>query len=77
MMDVLLVMEQKFGNIYSGSNGLRKHGLCIYHFTDGEPMTWYGFALKILEENGLKSTTKIVKGKNYQTLAKRPKYSIL
>src|SRR5690606_14614432 len=26
----------------------------IYHFTDGKAMTWFDFALNILEENGLK-----------------------
>lgn len=49
----------------------------IYHFTDGEAMTWYYFAENILEENGLKSTTTIVKDNNYRSFAKRPRHSVL
>lgn len=49
----------------------------IYHFTDGQAMSWFGFALTILEENGLKSTTRIVKNNNYRSLARRPQYSVL
>lgn len=49
----------------------------IYHYTDGQAMSWFDFAKSIVEENGLKSTTTIVKEKNYQTLAKRPEYSVL
>ncbi|NKI26857.1 dTDP-4-dehydrorhamnose reductase [Arenibacter sp. 6A1] len=49
----------------------------LYHFTDGQPMSWYGFALSILDENDLLNTTNIIKDNTYQTLAKRPKYSVL
>lgn len=49
----------------------------IYHFTDGQAMTWLGFAQHILEENGMKSTTKITKNNNYRSLARRPQYSVL
>jgi len=49
----------------------------IYHFTDGQAMSWYGFAQNILKENGLKSTTNIVKENNYRSFAKRPKFSVL
>tara|TARA_R110000796_G_scaffold77799_6_gene173845 strand:- start:22141 stop:22962 length:822 start_codon:yes stop_codon:yes gene_type:complete len=48
-----------------------------YHFTDGKAMSWYGFALNILEENGLKNTTTIAKENNYRSFAKRPKFSVL
>ncbi len=48
-----------------------------YHFTDGKAMSWYGFALSILEENGLKNTTTVVKDNNYRSFAKRPKISVL
>ena len=44
----------------------------LYHFTDGEPMTWFEFADKILEENGLKNTTEIVRDNNYRSFANRP-----
>lgn len=49
----------------------------IYHFTDGKAMSWYGFALNILAENGLKNTTNIVKDNNYRSFARRPKISVL
>lgn len=49
----------------------------IHHFTDGETMTWYGFAKEILKENNLEGTVKLDKAKNYRTFARRPKNSIL
>jgi dTDP-4-dehydrorhamnose reductase len=49
----------------------------IYHFTDGQAMSWFSFAQNILEENGLKNTTNIVKDNNYRSFAKRPKFSVL
>ncbi|MBC8766927.1 dTDP-4-dehydrorhamnose reductase [Arenibacter sp. BSSL-BM3] len=49
----------------------------IYHFTDGQAMSWFGFAKNVLEENGLKNTTNIVKDNNYRSFAMRPKFSVL
>lgn len=49
----------------------------IYHYTNGEPTTWYGFAKQILRENGLEETADLVLDRNYRTLAKRPKNSVL
>jgi len=49
----------------------------LYHFTDGEAMTWYDFALLILKENDLLDSVQVKKNKNYRTFAKRPKNSIL
>jgi dTDP-4-dehydrorhamnose reductase len=57
------------------NRGDSRYGL--YHFTDGEAMTWYDFANKIIFANGLKSTTKIVRDNNYRSFVKRPKYSVL
>lgn len=51
------------------------YGIC--HFTDGEVMSWYGFAQKILREYGLENNVKLVADKNYRTFAERPKSSIL
>ena len=53
------------------------HAYGIHHFTDGKAMSWYQFALNILEENNLKSETKIIKDNSYRTVAKRPMYSVL
>ena len=49
----------------------------IYHFTDGEVMSWYGFAQQILGEYGLENSTKLVADKNYCTFVERPKNSEL
>ena len=49
----------------------------IYHFTDGEAMTWFDFAMVILSDNNLEGKVQIVRGKKYRTFAKRPKSSVL
>ena len=49
----------------------------IHHFTDGETMTWFGFAQKILMENDLEGKVKLEKASNYVSFARRPKYSVL
>ncbi len=49
----------------------------IYHFTDNEVMTWYEFAKKIIQENHLENTTKIVRDNNYRSFVARPQYSVL
>lgn len=48
-----------------------------YHFTDGKPMTWYGFAKQILKENELTNKANLVLDRNYRTFAKRPRNSVL
>lgn len=52
-------------------------GFGIRHFTDGEPMTWYEFALRIKKMDAPESTSKIRRGNNYRSFAKRPECSIL
>ncbi len=52
-------------------------GYGIYHFTDGEAMTWYGFAERILRENNLEQQVRLDRARNYRTFAKRPKNSVL
>lgn len=49
----------------------------IQHVTDGEAMSWYEFAKKIIKEHKLDSEAKVVKDENYRTFAVRPKFSIL
>ncbi|NER13258.1 dTDP-4-dehydrorhamnose reductase [Leptobacterium flavescens] len=49
----------------------------IYHYTDGEAMTWFDFAYKILKENGMLDKVKLERVKNYRTFAARPKNSEL
>ena len=57
------------------SENKRNYG--IYHFTDRAPMTWYEFALKIVNDNELKAEVKPATDDNYPTLADRPKNSVL
>ena len=49
----------------------------ISHFTDGEVMSWYGFALKIKEQNNLDIQIKKDIHERYGTLARRPLNSVL
>ncbi len=49
----------------------------IHHFTDGEAMTWFSFAKKILVQNGLDTTTSVKKAENNRSFVKRPKNSVL
>ena len=49
----------------------------IHHYTDGETMTWYSFAKKILIENRLDTTTIVKKAENNRSFVKRPKNSVL
>ena len=55
----------------------KNHNYGIYHFTDGESMTWYDFAKRIVQENELNGISTIVKNNSYPSLALRPKYSVL
>lgn len=56
---------------------LGKRSFGLYHFVDGKPMTWYDFALQILEENDLLDKTNLYLDRNYRTFARRPKNSVL
>jgi dTDP-4-dehydrorhamnose reductase len=49
----------------------------IVHFTDGVPLTWFEFALHILDREGLSDYPHLTKAENYRTFAIRPKNSIL
>ena len=55
----------------------RKKTFGIHHFTDGEAMTWYDFAKRILKENKLEKSVRLDRAKNYRTFARRPRNSIL
>lgn len=54
-----------------------KKSFGIYHYTDGEAMTWYEFAKKILLENRMSDSVRLLATKSYPSVAKRPAYSIL
>ena len=86
IQEVLHVTDQQLG-CPTNANNVAKHILelivsntknyGVHHFTDGKPMTWYGFARKILLENDLGDIVHLEKGKNYRTFAKRPKNCVL
>ena len=57
------------------SEGDESYG--IHHFTDGDAMTWFQFAKKILKKEGLLNKGVLIEGNNYRTLARRPRNSIL
>jgi dTDP-4-dehydrorhamnose reductase len=62
LLDLILHENQQYG---------------FYHYTGGQALSWFDFALRILEENGLKNTTKIVMENNYRSFAKISKISVL
>ncbi len=49
----------------------------IYHFSNEGETTWYGFAREILEVSGKLPEVELKEDNSYQTLAKRPAYSVL
>ena len=49
----------------------------IYHYTDGEVMTWFELAKKILAQENLADQVTLEKVTNYRTFARRPKNSVL
>ncbi len=49
-----------------------KKSFGIYHYTDGEAMTWYEFAKKILLENRMSDSVRLLATKSYPSVAKRP-----
>ncbi len=49
----------------------------IYHYSNKGVCTWYDFAKEIFKIAGIKCEVLPVATKNYPTLAKRPKYSVL
>ena len=82
----LIVTDTEHGCPTDASN-LAKHilmliesGSTVYgisHFTDGEVMSWYGFAERILKNNNIQETTKLAKGIKTINFVKRPAYSQL
>lgn len=57
-------------------NGIKNFG--IYHFSDGNVLTWFDFAIEILKKDGEKfHNLKLEKTNFYPTVAKRPIYSAL
>jgi dTDP-4-dehydrorhamnose reductase len=49
----------------------------LKHFSNNQVMTRYDFSNEILLENNLNKITKLRKNREYLTVAKRPKYTVL
>lgn len=49
----------------------------IHHFSGQEQMSWFEFAQKIAQENGLTTRILPISTEEYPTPAKRPKWSVL
>lgn len=49
----------------------------IYHMTNSGMTTWYEFARKIFELSGIKTQVMPISSEEYNSPAKRPKYSVL
>lgn len=62
IFDLLLTEKPSFG---------------LKHFTGGTAMTWYDFALKILQESNFNGKIKLERKNNYVSFVNRPKYSVL
>ncbi len=49
----------------------------IYHYSNEGAISWYDFAMAIIELYGIKCNIAPILSKDYPTLAKRPSYSVL
>jgi len=49
----------------------------IYHFSNEGAISWYDFAMTIVELANIKCTIEPILSSEYPTLAKRPAYSVL
>jgi dTDP-4-dehydrorhamnose reductase len=49
----------------------------LFHFTGNEVISWYDFAVRIKDENGLSNSILPIKTEEYPTPARRPGYSVL
>jgi len=49
----------------------------VYHFSNGGECSWFDFAKEIVNISGAKCSISPIKSKDYPSVAKRPKYSVL
>jgi dTDP-4-dehydrorhamnose reductase len=61
---------------WGSSENISKNGK-LYHYSNEGVASWYDFAITILELAALNCKVKPILTKDYQTLAKRPHYSVL
>lgn len=62
-------------NIISNSERISNNGK-VYHYSNEGVASWYDFAKTIMELSGSKCKVEAIKTIDYQTSAKRPKYSV-
>ena len=60
----------------SDSVNISKNGN-LYHYSNEGVASWYDFAISIMKIGGENCKVKPIQTKDYPTLAKRPKYSVL
>jgi dTDP-4-dehydrorhamnose reductase len=53
------------------------HAFGLYHFSNLGEASWYDFANEILKVSDFSETTQLNKDNTYQTIAKRPAYSVM
>ena len=55
----------------------RKIPFGVYHLAGGEPVSWYGFARRIVSLAGCNADLEPINHKQYQSKARRPRYAAL
>ena len=63
-------------DIISEQDQISKNGK-VYHYSNEGVVSWYDFAVTIVEFAGLNCKVNSILTKDYSTTAKRPKYSVL
>jgi dTDP-4-dehydrorhamnose reductase len=58
------------------SENISKNGK-LYHYSNEGVVSWYDFAISIMELSGENCKVKPIQTKDYPTMAKRPHYSVL
>jgi dTDP-4-dehydrorhamnose reductase len=67
---VLLIISKVIRNQIAFNAG-------IYHYSNEGVCSWYDFASEIIQEAGLKCRVKPILSKEFQSVVKRPSYSVL
>ena len=62
--------------LFKGQNQISEFGN-IYHFSNDGEASWFDFATEIMKLSKISCQVDAVETKEYPTLAKRPKYSVL
>jgi dTDP-4-dehydrorhamnose reductase len=72
---LIKIISTDYKNLKSQISNLKLYGL--YHFSNEGQCSWFDFAQKIFELNGIRVNLKPIPTVQYPTPAKRPAYSVL